>query len=417
MHSFRVVSVLLVSLGGLGVAAKSLSLEGIPSCAITCMVKALPSTTCSPTDQACLCVDSKFNAAVQPCIQSTCTIQESLVVTNATWSNCGFPYSDQTSNIHLISGVVTAIGIIFIMMRMATKIAKLSAWGADDTVIIVAFRVIGCLGINTTFSVVKAGLGKDIWTLHDYEITYFLKLLFVLEFFYIIGLGVVKASILFFFLKIFPNRGFRRILWLMQILNMLVVLSYVVLCFAQCQPFSHFWNGWDGAHEGHCVDLNRIGLSHVSLNITLDIIMLILPITQIYKLQLNRKKKVGVMAMFLVGIFLTIVSILRIKTLIAFATSLNTTADSVAVVLWAYVELGVGIVVACMPNVWQLLKTLPSKVIQLSTTLASNMSHSGTRTRPSSQIFLDKRSPTKQSFTESSSIQVASASSPSVSIH
>ncbi|KAK1704377.1 uncharacterized protein CLUP02_04383 [Colletotrichum lupini] len=141
MHSFRVVSVLLVSLGGLGVAAKSLSLEGIPSCAITCMVKALPSTTCSPTDQACLCVDSKFNAAVQPCIQSTCTIQESLVVTNATWSNCGFPYSDQTSNIHLISGVVTAIGIIFIMMRMATKIAKLSAWGADDTVIIVAFAL------------------------------------------------------------------------------------------------------------------------------------------------------------------------------------------------------------------------------------------------------------------------------------
>ncbi|KAG7053176.1 cfem domain-containing protein [Colletotrichum scovillei] len=400
MHSFRVISVLLVGLGGLGVAAKSLSLEGIPSCAITCMVKALPLTTCSPTDQACLCVDPKFNAAVQPCIQSTCTIQESLIVTNATWSNCGFPYSDQTSNIHLISGVI----------------AKLSAWGADDTVIIVAFALFIGFFVEL-FYFVKSGLGKDIWTLHDYEITYFLKLLFVLEFFYIIGLGVVKASILFFFLKIFPNRGFRRILWLMQILNMLVVLSYVILCFAQCQPFSHFWNGWDGAHEGHCVDLNRIGLSHVSLNITLDIIMLILPITQIYKLQLDRKKKIGVMAMFLVGVFLTIVSILRIKTLIAFATSLNTTADSVAVVLWAYVELGVGIVVACMPNVWQLLKTLPSKVIQLSTTLASNISHSGTRTRPSSQIFLDKQSPTKQLFTESSSIQVAPASSPTDPSH
>ncbi|KXH43413.1 integral membrane protein [Colletotrichum salicis] len=97
-------------------------------------------------------------------------------------------------------------------------------------------------------------------------------------------------------MKIFPNRGFRRSLWFMQILNMLVVLSYVILCFAQCQPFPHFWNGWDGAHEGHCVDLNRIGLSHVSLNITLDVIILILPITQIYKLQLNRKKKIGVMA-------------------------------------------------------------------------------------------------------------------------
>lgn len=35
MHSFRVISVLLVGLGGLGVAAKSLSLEGIPSCAVS----------------------------------------------------------------------------------------------------------------------------------------------------------------------------------------------------------------------------------------------------------------------------------------------------------------------------------------------------------------------------------------------
>lgn len=127
------------------------------------------------------------------------------------------------------------------------------------------------------------------------------QLLFVLEFFYFFGLATIKASILFFFLTIFPDRRFRGIIWAVQIVNMLVCLSFVILCFAQCQPFTHFWNGWDGEHKGKCVDLNKIGLTHVAFNITLDIVMLILPVTQIYKLQMNRKKKAGVMAMFLVG--------------------------------------------------------------------------------------------------------------------
>lgn len=128
------------------------------------------------------------------------------------------------------------------------------------------------------------------------------QLLYVLEFFYYIGLASIKASILFLFLKIFPDNRFRKILWLMQGLNLLVGLSFIILCFCECQPINFFWNGWDGEHEGTCLDLNRVGLSHVALNITLDIVMLILPITQLYKLQMDRKKKLGAMAMFLVGI-------------------------------------------------------------------------------------------------------------------
>lgn len=45
-----------------------------------------------------------------------------------------------------------------------------------------------------------------------------------------------------------------------------------------------------------------MGISHGALNVALDIWMLILPLSQLLKLGVKFKKKVGVIAMFSVGI-------------------------------------------------------------------------------------------------------------------
>ncbi|EFQ26909.1 CFEM domain-containing protein [Colletotrichum graminicola M1.001] len=290
----------------------------------------------------------------------------------------------------------------------------MSVWGHDDTTALVAFVLILVVFVQS-FYLIDIGFGREVWTLHDYEITAFLKHFLVLRFIYLAGLALIKASILFLFLKIFPGRRFRQCLWAVQIFNLLVCMTFFFVCFFQCRPFSYFWTGWDGEHEGVCIDVDKSGLIHVALNITLDIIMLVLPVTQIYKLQMNKRKKIGVIAMFQAGIFLTIVSILRIKSLSSFAISIDLTADSVPVSLWAYVELGVGLAVACMPSAWQLLKMITSKVTQLTTTVATNITSSKTRKSPSSMEFPDKS--VKMSIVEtqsyrSNSIAVASASSP-----
>ncbi|KAI3543832.1 integral membrane protein [Colletotrichum abscissum] len=202
--------------------------------------------------------------------------------------------------------------------------------------------------------VMRYGLGRDIWTLQPYEITMFLKLLFVLQLFYISGLAVIKASVIYLYIRVFNIQGFRTLLWCTQIFNFLLGGGYILLSLVQCQPFQHYWNGWDGEQDGHCADLNTIGLTHVAFNIALDVWMLILPATQLYKLNMELKKKIGVMAMFSVGVFLTSVSIVRIKSLLVFATSFNITAECLWGIIWSYVELCVGIFVACMPAARQL---------------------------------------------------------------
>ncbi|GKT50342.1 uncharacterized protein ColSpa_10523 [Colletotrichum spaethianum] len=75
--------------------------------------------------------------------------------------------------------------------------------------------------------------------------------------------------------------------------------SLVVLGF----PTWLIWEGWrDKEPRGVVLDLNKMGIVHSSMNIALEVWMLLLPLTQLYKLNLKMKKKLGVIAMFSMGI-------------------------------------------------------------------------------------------------------------------
>jgi cell division septation protein DedD len=52
-------------------------LSSIPSCALSCLVPAVSSVGCSPTDFKCSCgKSSQLNAAAAPCIQSACSASD-----------------------------------------------------------------------------------------------------------------------------------------------------------------------------------------------------------------------------------------------------------------------------------------------------------------------------------------------------
>lgn len=86
-------------------------------------------------------------------------------------------------------------------------------------------------------------------------------------------------------------------------LTVLICLIYLILFLIQRMPLWLFWEGWKGkTPRGVIVDGNAMGISHGALNVALDIWMLILPLSPLVKLGVKFKKKVGVIAMFSVGI-------------------------------------------------------------------------------------------------------------------
>jgi hypothetical protein len=135
----------------------------------------------------------------------------------------------------------------------------------------------------------------------------------------------VKTSFLIFFLQIFPLKRFRRVVWFCITVNLAATFACSVAAVFVCSPISFAWTQWDGEHEGRCVSNNNLAFAHAGMGIVMDIITLALPISQIWNLHMTTKKKVGVLLMFSVGAFVTVVSILRLRSLVNFAKTQNMT--------------------------------------------------------------------------------------------
>lgn len=170
--------------------------------------------------------------------------------------------------------------------------------------------------------VMRNGLGVDLWYLSDKQITEGFKvsninllhlfqatnlllrqLFFFLELTYLSARVLVKSAILCFFLRIFPDNRFRLIVKITIAVNILIGIAFFILAFFQTQPLSFFWVGWQTKEARKTmVGIIRLTLPHAVLVLVLDVWVVILPLTQLWELGLKLRKKIGVMAMFSVGI-------------------------------------------------------------------------------------------------------------------
>jgi hypothetical protein len=70
-----------------------------------------------------------------------------------------------------------------------------------------------------------------------------------------------------------------------------------------------------------------------------DIVIIVLPIPMVIRLQMNNRKKVGLLALFLLGVFTTVCSIMRLTQV----KSIISGADVTGLILWGTVEMNVGV--------------------------------------------------------------------------
>ncbi|KAH7155938.1 hypothetical protein EDB81DRAFT_840170 [Dactylonectria macrodidyma] len=354
--------------------ASSLVLTEMPDCA--CFTTAVAHSTCNATNQTCVCFNQALQTEAMDCVAESCTLKESLVTTNLSMTACDVPVRDNSRAI--VTGVITltAISALFVVQRFFSKIFWRAGIDMDDWCILLAYLV--CL-TNTLFVIcgaVRNGLGRDIWTLSPAEITAFGIYFYAGGLCYLAVLTFLKISLLLFYLRIFPTRSVRRILWGTVILNAAVGIAFFLAFAFQCHPVSYFWYQWDGEHEGQCTDSNVTVWTHAALGITIDIWMLAVPLSQLRSLNLDWKKKVGVGIMFCVGAFMTVISIIRLHSLIKFSLDVaNPTHDFVSATTWSVVEMNVGIMCACLPSLRYLLVRLFPRF--LGTSRDSEQYHSG----------------------------------------
>lgn len=182
---------------------------------------------------------------------------------------------------------------------------------------------------------------------------------------YGLALGAGKASILFLYTRLFSNREtFKRLVWATQTFNLLLMAAFTIADGLQCRPTSYYWQRWDKEHKGSCIDIRTYAYAHSGLNIVLDIWMIILPIAQIWKLNMSLRKKLETMAMFAVGILLTITTCVRLMSIRYYYAAPTSVDGWFPVSVWSVVEVNVGVIAACVPSARMLLAKFATEVAQ-----------------------------------------------------
>jgi hypothetical protein len=193
------------------------------------------------------------------------------------------------------SCVVVAARIIFKLFARGQTI-----W-YDDYAIVFLLLFGGIPSMCITVAVLApAGLGRDIWSLPFENIDTIFRWAFISGVLYFPQVAMLKLTFLFFYLRIFPSRRTKQLIWATIVFCCLFGFVFFFVAIFTCAPIEYWWV-WDGSPGGQCLSKDGIQWSSAIISIVVDVWMIAIPLWNVRKLKLHWKKKLGVAAMFLVG--------------------------------------------------------------------------------------------------------------------
>ncbi|PSN68087.1 hypothetical protein BS50DRAFT_665666 [Corynespora cassiicola Philippines] len=188
---------------------------------------------------------------------------------------------------------------------------------------------------------------------------------FVLNTISVVGLGLVKASILVLYKKIFDVRKFRIAVHVVLAFVVGWTVSFFFSHLFTCYPITVFIEPYYG---NNCVKTVPMFLAVLFTDVLADIIILVLPIPMVMSIKLEPKQKMAAIGMFMLGASVVAVSVTRVIATFSVAREYLKHPDDVIyytapIFFWTNIELSLAIVCACLPTLRPLYSHLISRPI------------------------------------------------------
>lgn len=119
--------------------------------------------------------------------------------------------------------------------------------------------------------------------------------------FYNATLGFIKTSALSLYLRLTPNANFRRVALTMMAIIASQATANVFTCIFQCSPVTFVWGQVIPGMHGRCININAFYLANAALNILTDFMTYTLPMPMLWKLQLPKRQKIGLITILGLG--------------------------------------------------------------------------------------------------------------------
>ncbi|KAK0638523.1 hypothetical protein B0T16DRAFT_421309 [Cercophora newfieldiana] len=257
-----------------------------------------------------------------------------------------FPIAPAAMPAVIANFVFTCLAFFVVLLRLGTRMFLLKNLGADDALIVlsmlasIAFLVVVMLQI-------KAGLGR---TISFPELPGFLHALWATIPIYNLSLILCKLSITvqcYRVLRTPKMRNFFRVYFVILVIyGLWTVLGTVFTCW----PIETYWLFVTG-FQGKCMSKGGVTYSNAALNITTDLILIVVPAPLLWGLQIPKRQRIILMCLFGVGTFATVVSIVRLHALYVIDNSPppQQSVQGVAIAIWSGIEINTGIICASIP--------------------------------------------------------------------
>ncbi|KAJ1709592.1 hypothetical protein NYO67_8278 [Aspergillus flavus] len=245
-----------------------------------------------------------------------------------------------------------AIATVAVILRFIARFSMKQPFKTDDCLIIVSLLFV-CATTGLSIAGGTFGAGKHVWSVTLPGLTNIFKILLTYTFAYAGACAACKASILFFYRRVFVIAQQDLLLRLSLLVGFFLTLSYPIIVWVtmgnSCKPLSYFWGQFNGG-SGKCIDTNTFFLAAGIINMVNDIVVLMVPFPQIARLQMNPRKNIAICAILALGCFGCVASVIRIYFVHKFTNSADVTWMMGPLFIWSTIEPAVAIVCACLPH-------------------------------------------------------------------
>ncbi|KAI1091198.1 hypothetical protein F5B19DRAFT_288138 [Rostrohypoxylon terebratum] len=253
-----------------------------------------------------------------------------------------------------IEVVCPALALIVVVLRTYIRLDTKS-FGWDDGLIISAMALSIALAVGSIKVMKTLFIG-----IHYYDVPTPFDPTEGLIWIYVVGavyqpiLTLVKQSVLVFLLRFSGVKsGVRYVVWGTIVFNTLLMVAVFVAVIFQCTPIEM---NWHPLVQGHCIEQFKFGVAAASLTIMTDVVAVTLPFYIFLSLKINRNRKIALIGVFMLGVLVTVVSIVRLYFL---AQNFNDTSldknFSVGFCV-SSIECNLAILTASAPALWPLVR-------------------------------------------------------------
>jgi hypothetical protein len=171
---------------------------------------------------------------------------------------------DRGTQAVVIVTVVTALAGLFIFLRVISRFIVVQSPGAEDYTILLA--MLTSIGLAVLVDLQRRnGLGRHSEDVSHEDNVRLLKLLYSSILVYNTGLAIVKASLLYQYLRFFVARKWRRACYGMFAIVVVGALAFLTTSACTCIPVSAFW---DTDIRGSCINTQSKPPTHGPSSLT-----------------------------------------------------------------------------------------------------------------------------------------------------